>query len=49
MISAGLEELKIYISRGKNKVAQYIYTRPIMYLCLESEKCLGALVAKQCW
>ena len=33
MEEADLEEIKVYITRRHNMVAQYIVTRPILNLC----------------
>ena len=33
----GLKEVEIYVDRRQKTVAQYIMTRPIMYLFLEAE------------
>ena len=34
----GLEEIRVYIARRQNMVAQYIATCPIMDLCLAAER-----------
>ena len=34
----GLEDIRVYIERHNNMVAQYIATRPTMDLCLEAER-----------
>ena len=44
---AGLQEVETYVSCRKNKVAQCIDTRPIMYLFLVSERRLGTRVSKR--
>ena len=33
----GLEEIRLYIARIQNMVAQYIATCPIIKLCLEAD------------
>ena len=45
MKAVGLEEVDKYILRLQNNVAQYITTRPIMWLCLAAERRLGARVS----
>ena len=37
MEEAGLKEVETYVSCRQNTVAQFIVTRPIMDLCLETE------------
>ena len=39
----------MYTRQSQNTVAQFIYTRPIMDLCLEAERRLGDRVVKQWW
>ena len=36
-----LEEIRVYIARRQNMVAQYIATRPTMDLCLAAERKTG--------
>ena len=38
LLMVGLEEIKVYITSFQNTVAQYIATRPIMELCLATER-----------
>ena len=40
-----LEEVETYVSFRQNIVAQYIVTRPIMFLCLEENRRPGPRVA----
>ena len=37
MAEAGMQEVDTYVYRRHNTVAQFISTRPIMYLCLSAE------------
>ena len=46
---AGLEEIKVYIGRWNNTMAQFIGTRPIMDLYLEVERRPVDRVAKWWW
>ena len=41
MRAAGLEEIETYVSRRQSTVAQYIATRPIIDLCLDTERIMG--------
>ena len=34
MVEAGMQEIEIYVARRQNTVMKYIFTRPIIYLCL---------------
>ena len=43
------EEIGIYISCFHNMVAQYIATRPIMYLCLAVERKPGMRLSRRWW
>ena len=45
----GLEEVKTYVLRCHNTIAQYIETFPKLELCLEAEQQKGARVARQWW
>ena len=49
MEEVGLQEVKTYISRCHNTVAQLIFTRTIMYLFLEAERRPGSRVYKRWW
>ena len=49
MRSASIKEINTYVSRRNNTVAQYIYTRPILELCLEVERRPGSRVPKRWW
>ena len=49
MEEAGIQEVETYVSRHKNNVAQYIATRPIMYLCLTAKLSPGSRVAIWWW
>ena len=49
MAEAGLQEVETYVYRLQNKVAQYIATRPIMYLCMAAKRRQGPRVATQWW
>ena len=44
-----LEDIRVYISRRQNMVAQYIATRPIMDLCLAAEQKSGMRLYRQWW
>ena len=48
MAEAGLQEVDTYVSSRQNTVAQYIATRPIMYLFLAAKRRTGPIVAMQC-
>ena len=43
----GREEMKTYISRLHNIVAQYIANRTIFYLCMEVERRPGSRVSRR--
>ena len=49
MSEVGLQEVNTYASRHYNTVAQYIVTRPIMYLSMAVEIHLGTRVSKRWW
>ena len=44
MKTVGLKEVETYVLRHQNTVSQYIYTWPILELCLEEEIRKGARV-----
>ena len=44
MEEAGFQEVETYISHHQNTVAQYIVTRPIIYLCLAEKRSPGQRV-----
>ena len=46
---AGLQEVDTYVSFCQDTVAQFIATRNIMDLCLESERRLGSRISKRWW
>ena len=49
MLEAGFEDIGVYVMRRWNMVAQYIATRPIMYLCERSVRRPGAWVSWRWW
>ena len=49
MEEAGFEEIKVYRTRRKNMVAQYIVMRPILYLCEQCIQILGSYVSQRLW
>ena len=49
MAEARLQEVETYVSRLQDTVAQYITTRPIMYLCLEAKRRPGPRVTMRWW
>ena len=49
MTETGLQEVETYVSCRQNTVAQYIVTRPIIYLCLAAKHKLGPRVAMWWW
>ena len=49
MVESGLEGIMKYITRRQNIVAQYISTRPILYLCERSARRPGAKVSQRWW
>ena len=49
MAEEGLQEVDTYISLRQNTVAQFIATRPIMELCMATERRLGSRVANRWW
>ena len=49
MDEAGLEEIGVYVTRTQNMVAQYIATRPILYLCERSVWRSGSWVYQRWW
>ena len=44
-----LEEIGLYIASRQNTVAQYIMTRPIMDLCMASERNPGMRLSRRWW
>ena len=46
---AGLEGIWKSITRRQNKVAQYIATRPILYLCEQAMRRTGVRVSGRLW
>ena len=49
MEESGFEEIRVYITRRKNTVAQYIATLPILNLCDQSVWRPGAWVSWRWW
>ena len=49
LVRVGLEEIGVYIARLQNTVMQYIATRPIMDLCLISERTPGMCLSRRWW
>ena len=49
MDETGLQEVETYISCRQNMAAQFIVTRPVMDLCLSSERRLVSRVEKRWW
>ena len=49
LAEAGLEGMETYISCLQNTVAEFIATRPIMDLCLATERRLGSRVFNWWW
>ena len=49
MREAGFEEIRKAITRRQNTVAQYISTRPILYLCERDTQRVGARVSQWWW
>ena len=49
MAEAGFDEIRTYVTRGQNTVANYIATPPIMDLCERSTRRPGAWVSRQWW
>ena len=49
MREAGFEGIRKAITRGKNTVAQYITTRPILDLCEKATQRKGARVSRKWW
>ena len=47
MREGGNEEIEVYISKRQNTVAQYMSTRPILYLCLDTGRRLVSRAPKQ--
>ena len=47
MAEAGLLEMETYVSRRQNKAAQFITTRPIIYLCLAAYRSPRSRMSKQ--
>ena len=45
----GLEDIDMYIFRRKNTASQYIAMRPILDLCLDTERNPGSQVQKWWW
>ena len=46
MWEEGIKKMEIYSGRQQKKVAQYITTGPIMYLCLDAERYPGGRASK---
>ena len=44
-----LDDIRVYITRLQNRVAQYIATRPIMDLCLSEERRPGMWLFWRLW
>ena len=49
MEEAGFKEIRVYIQKMNNTVAQYIATRPILDLCERSVRRPGAWVSWRWW
>ena len=49
MLEAGFEEIRKYIMRRQNTVAQYIATQPILDLCEWSARRPGARMSRRWW
>ena len=49
MAEVVLKEVNTYVYRHQNTVANFITNRPIMYLCLATERRLGSRVTKHYW
>ena len=49
MAEAGLQKVETYVSRCYNTVAHFIVTRPIIGLCLATERRPGPQVSKRWW
>ena len=49
MEEAVLQEVDTYVSRHHNTVTHFIATRPVMELCLVSERCPGTLLSRRWW
>ena len=47
--NVGLDEIRVYIVRRQNMVAQYIATPPIMDLCLTAEQNPGLRPLRRWW
>ena len=45
----GLDEIRVYIYRHQNTVAQYIEAHPIIYLCLAAEYKPGLCLSRRWW
>ena len=43
------EDIRTYVTRSQNTVAQYIATQPIMYLCERSARRPGTWVSRRWW
>ena len=49
MAEFGLQEVETYVYCHHNTVKQLIATMPIMYLCMEAQRCLVLKVYKRWW
>ena len=49
MKEAGLTDVRTYINRKQNTVAQYISTRPLLDLCKGATKIEGARITLRWW
>ena len=49
MLEMGFLEVETYVSRHQNTITQFIATRPIMELCLASERSLWSRLTKWWW
>ena len=49
MVEASFEEIRVYITRRQNTVAQYIVTRQILDLCERSIRRPGAWLSWRWW
>ena len=49
MAEAGFEEIRTYVTRRQNTIAQYIATRPILNLCKRSARRPGLWVSLKWW
>ena len=49
LATVGLDDIRVYIARRQNTVAQYIVNCPIMDLCLVAEQDTGLRFSRQWW